>query len=170
MTQRQKKEISGIVIGLVVLVIIFGVSNAFIFTSMQSQILGLNTKYNTLNTTYQNYKNTHGYSDSQYFTLNTQYNTLNAPRLSSLSLSFESIDPSFGDSYLHVFGEVWNVGNSTAYNSKIHVTIYQGNVIAADTDILLGMITSENKSSLDQQVSYSGSTLTSYNYSLTWTP
>lgn len=135
-----------------------------------------NTQYSSLNTTYQNYKGSHSYTDSQYSTLNSQYNTvnakyntLNAPKLSSLSVSMSDNRPLLQTPYLHVTGEVWNVGNSTAYNSKIHVTLYQGAVVAQDTDISLGSILAENKVSVDQQVFYSGSALTSWSYSLTWT-
>ncbi len=47
--------------------------------------------------------------------------------------------PAFGDSYLHVYGEVCNVGAETAYNARLHVILYQsGEVVAKDTLVTLG--------------------------------
>lgn len=172
----------GVVIGLAAIAVILVASNIYVYTSMQNQISGLNTdktnltnhvntltsQKNTLNATYQNYVSTHSYTNAQYNTLNSNYNALNAPKLSSLSLSFSDNDPLFGDNYLRVYGQVWNVGNKTAYNSKIHVILYRSAVIVDETDVLLGAIIGENKINIDQQITYSGGLLTSWAYNLIW--
>ncbi|MDQ1279738.1 MAG: hypothetical protein QG670_1000 [Thermoproteota archaeon] len=181
MPESQNKGIS-IVIGLVALVLLLGVSNAYFYTSMQSQIDRLNTDKTNLqsqitalqsietilNTTYQNYVSTHIYSNTQYNNLNTSYNLLKAPKLSDLDLSFEDVRPILQTPYLHVTGKVWNVGNSSAYNSQIHITLYQGAVVAEETSIGLGDILGEYRVSIDQKIYYTGSNLTNWTHNLTW--
>ena len=129
------------------------------------------TEYDALYDAYQTYRSTHYYTDTQYYALSSQYSTvwcnwylLDAPKLSTLNLKLSDERPWLSDPYLLVSGEVWNVGNRTAYNCKIHVTLYQGSVTAKETDVYIGTIAGENKASVNQKVYYQGSQLTGWSY------
>jgi len=93
---------------------------------------------------------------------------LKAPKLSKLSVYVQEVRPLGGTPYLRIYGEVWNVGTDTAYNCKLHVVAYQGAVIAIDTYIELGTIYGEDKKSIDSNVYYSGSALTSWTITPGW--
>jgi hypothetical protein len=70
--------------------------------------------------------------------------------------------------YLHVSGEVWNVGTNTATNCKLHIVLYQGAVVAEDTYINLGTIIGRDYTSVDSQIFYQGSELTNWTLSPEW--
>jgi hypothetical protein len=97
---------------------------------------------------------------SKVVDLESQINTLMAPKLVFVNMKYDDIRPWFGAPYLHVYGEVCNVGTKTAYNSKIHVVAYQRGVVAIDTYIVLGTISGESWTHVDSNIYYSGGALT----------
>ena len=62
----------------------------------------------------------------------------------------------------YVSGEVWNVGTSTARNSKLHVTLYQNNTVAKETYIELGNIEPGTYVDVASNVYYTGNALTNW--------
>ena len=60
-----------------------------------------------------------------------------------------------------VKGDIWNVGTS-ACNCRLHVVIYQGAVIAEDTYINVGTINGRYYRSVNSEIFYDGSEITSY--------
>lgn len=141
-----------------VLVVALVVSNIWFYVTLQNQIDALNSEINSLNTTYANYVATHNVTDSQY-------NALKAPKLSALSIYSEDVT---SESHLHVTGELWNVGTDTAYECRLRVQAYQGDVIAINTYISIGTIEGENRRILDYRVGYSGSPLTRWTMTPQW--
>ena len=117
-------------------------------TLMQQQIQNLNTQIANLN--------------SQIASLQSQIDSLKAAKLVKVNLLANDNRPWFVTPYLHVYGEVCNVGTNTAYNCKLHVVAYQGAVVAIDTYISLGSINGESWTSVASNVYYSGAALTSW--------
>jgi hypothetical protein len=64
------------------------------------------------------------------------------------------------DIRLYISGEVWNVGTEPARNSRLHVTLYQGVVVAKDTYIELGTINGGSFVDLARNIYYEGVALT----------
>ena len=191
MNETEKENVGKSRTGLIVvgvLVIALAVSNVWVYTTLQSQVNGLQGQLSSLNATHLNYKASHSYTDSEYESLNTTYNdyvnthchsdaeyaaleaerdVFKAPKLNRLNL--QSADEwSLETPYLHYYGEVWNVGNETAYDCRLHVTAYQGTVKAIDAWIGLGTIPGENKKSLDVALDYEGAPLTTWNETAYW--
>jgi chromosome segregation ATPase len=146
-------------------------------TNYNSQISDLQNKIASLNSTYNNYVNDHSYTNEQYQNLQNQITSLNAqitslqsqianlqaPKLIEVNLKSDDNHPIFGTEYLHVYGEVCNVGTDTAYGSILHVVAYQsGDVVAINTYIWLGTISGESWKSIDASITYSGDSLTSW--------
>jgi chaperonin cofactor prefoldin len=124
--------------------------------NLQNQISNLNSQVNSLN--------------AQIINLQNQINSLKAPKLIPIDLRAEDNRPWLRTPYLHVHGYVCNVGTNTAYNSKIHVVAYQsGGVEAINTYINLGTMYGESWKSVDANIYYSGSALTSWTLRLEWT-
>jgi len=152
-------------------------------TNLQNQITSLQFQIGSLNSTYQDYMATHGYTNDEYWDLYANYTqenwwhhyyenltlALKAPKLSVLSVYSGDVRPWLGTPYLHVYGEVWNVGSDTAYNCRLHVILYQGSVVAEDTYVNLGTISGENKKSVDANIYYNGDALTSWSITPEWT-
>jgi hypothetical protein len=129
-----------------------------------------NSDYNSLQSTYNNYVNDHSYTNEQYANLQSQIADLEAPNLIEVNLKSDDNHPFLGTEYLHVYGEICNVGTNTAYNCKLHVVAYQsGGVVAFDTLILLGTISGKSWTSVDASKTYSGSSLTSWTITPQWT-
>lgn len=63
---------------------------------------------------------------------------------------------------LYISGEVWNVGSVTAQNCRLHVTLYQGDVVANDTYIDLGTIEAGSYVDVARNIYYSGTALTKW--------
>jgi uncharacterized membrane-anchored protein YhcB (DUF1043 family) len=181
-----KSRMGLIVVG--VLVVALVASNVWVYMTLQAQVDGLQGQLSSLNATYLNYVASHSYTDAEYESLNTTYNdyvnthshsdteytaleaerdAYKAPKLNLLNLQ-SSDEWSLVASYLHYYGEVWNVGNETAYDCRLHVTAYQGTVKAIDTWIGLGTIPGENKKSLNVTLDYEGTVLTTWNVSAAW--
>ena len=181
-----KSRMGLIVVG--VLVVVLVVSNVWVYMTLQSQVNGLQGQLSSLNATHLNYVASHSYTDAEYESLNTTYNdyvnihshsdaeyaaleaerdAYKAPKLNLLNLQ-SSDEWSLETPYLHYYGEVWNVGNETAYDCRLHVTAYQGTVEAIDSWIGLGTILGENKKSLDVALDYEGAPLTTWNVTAAW--
>jgi len=135
--------------------------------SLENQITDLQSQLNQLQSTYDNYVASHSHSNSEYDALVSEIDSLKKPDLvTRLGLMDER--PFLQTSYLHVFGEVWNVGTNTATNCKLHVILYQGAVVAEDTYINLGTILGKDYTSVDSPIYYEGSELTSWSISPEW--
>jgi len=125
-------------------------------TNLQNQISDLNTQISLLTT--------------QITNLQNQVNTLKTPKLIGVNLKGDDNGPFWDKLYLKVYGYVCNVGTNTAYNSKIHVILYQsGGVVANNTYITLGTINGESWISVDSKVYFDGPALTGWNLTLEWT-
>jgi len=128
-----------------------------------------NSEFNSLNSSYYDYMGTHSHTDSEYDALQSNYDSVIAPKLIKVHLISDDNRPWFATPYLHVYGYVCNVGTYIAYSSKIHVVAYQsGGVVAIDTYITLGTIYGESWTSVDSNIYYSGSALTSWSLTLEW--
>lgn len=66
------------------------------------------------------------------------------------------------DIRLYMTGEVWNVGTETAQNCSLHVILQQGDVVAADTYILLGNIAGGSFTDVARNIYYTGDALTNW--------
>lgn len=163
------KQKAGLVISGIIIVVLAGLNIWFAINkrSLELQIGELWDNYGYEQWTYQNYMATHSHTNSEYDALESERNSLKAPKLSTLSLYAK--DERLGTPYLHVYGEVWNVGTDNAYNSRLHVVAYQGVVRAIDTYLDLGTTYGENKFGVDSKVYYSGSALTSWSITPEWT-
>ena len=158
-------------------------------SGLENQIADLQSQLDSLSTTYQNYVSTHSHSNSEYNTLENQIATLEAQvsdlqnEIANLESQIENLKsaklikvnlvgtdnrPLFQTPYLRVTGEVVNVGTYTAYNCKLHVILYQGEVVAEDTYINLGTISGEGWTSVDSKVYYEGESLTAYSITPDW--
>lgn len=122
----------------------------------------LSTEKDALQSAYNNYVAIHNHTNSEYDALESERGSLKAPKLTILSVFVDDVRPFLGNPYLHVYGDVWNVGTDTAYNSRLHVMAYQGAVLAVDTYIELGTIYGENKKHMDERIYYVGGALTSW--------
>lgn len=106
----------------------------------------------------------------QISSLNSQIDGLKSAKLISVSLKADDSRPFLQTPRVHVYGYVVNVGTNTANNAKIHVVLHQsGGVIAEDTYIELDSIGGESSRSVDTNVFYEGSEITSKTITLEWT-
>lgn len=63
---------------------------------------------------------------------------------------------------LYISGEVWNVGQIEAKNCRLHVTLYQGEIVAKDTYIILGNLKPGSYVDVAENIYYSGNALTEW--------
>lgn len=139
-------------------------------SSLNSQIASLQNQIDSLNSQISSLNSQIDSLNAQITNLQNQINTLEAPKLILVNLRADDNRPIFGTPYLHVYGEVCNVGTNTAYDCKLHVVAYQsGGVVAIDTYITLGTIDGESWVSVDTNVYYSGDALTSWTVTAEWT-
>ena len=66
---------------------------------------------------------------------------------------------------LYISGEIWNVGTSAARNCRLHVTLYQGVIVANDTYVELGTIDVGAYVDVASNVYYTGNALTNWTLS-----
>jgi len=146
-------------------------------TNLQDQISDLNSQISSLNAQITSIENQIVTLQNQIIDLQNQVtdlqnhiDTLKAPKLIKVNLRADDNRPWLGTPYLHVYGQICNVGTNWAYNCKLHVVAYQsGGVVAIDTYITLGTIAGESWTSVDSSVYYSGSALTSWTITPEWT-
>ena len=85
---------------------------------------------------------------------------LETPKLAS-SLNVEDKEV-----YLQITGEVWNLGHETAYYCKLHVILYEGDIIAKEEYVQLGdnvgMIAEQRYDRVDAKVYYEGAHVTGW--------
>jgi len=99
--------------------------------------------------------------------LQTQQSSANSPELVSrlgvkdVRASPYANHPWSGRIRFYVSGEVWNVGQVPAYNSKLHVVLFQGATVANDTYVMLGTIKPGSFVDVPANVYYEGEALTS---------
>ena len=144
-------------IGLLVsslVIVVLTASNVWLYTTQQYQINTLQTDKGNLEMWLVMSQREY---DAQIANLQGQINTLKAPDL--IKLNLEETDVRFGTPYLYVRSIVVNVGSDTANDCKLHVILYQGSVVANETDIILGSIPGRNWVAVDEKVSYTGSSL-----------
>lgn len=63
---------------------------------------------------------------------------------------------------LYIGGEVWNVGTGPALNCSLHVTLYQGNIVANETYVKLGTINAGSYTNVKADIYYTGTALTNW--------
>ena len=68
--------------------------------------------------------------------------------------------PSSGQTRLYIEGEVWNVGQTPAKNSNLHVILYRQQTIVNDTHIQLGTIEPGSYVDIAVNINYAGDALT----------
>ena len=66
------------------------------------------------------------------------------------------------DIRLYITGEVCNVGTETAFNSSLHVTLYQGTNVAVDTYIQLGDLAGGSFTVVARNIYYTGEALSNW--------
>jgi hypothetical protein len=103
--------------------------------------------------------------ESETAELKNQINQLNqkAPKLvTRLGASDLRFNYTGQEIRWYISGEVWNVGISVARNCKLHVTLYQGTIVAKDTYIELGNIDVGMYANVSSNVYYTGNALTDW--------
>ena len=101
--------------------------------------------------------------------LQIQQNMAGSPRLvtrlgtKDVRASPYANHPWSGTIRFYISGEVWNVGQIPAYNSTLHVVIFQGAIVANDTHVMLGTIKPGSFVDVSADVYYEGNPLTSWN-------
>ena len=68
--------------------------------------------------------------------------------------------PWSGQTRLYIEGEVWNVGQTPAKNSNLHVILYRQQTIVNDTHIQLGTIEPGSYVDIAVNINYAGDALT----------
>jgi len=87
----------------------------------------------------------------------------NAPKLvTRLGARDMRFDYAGSDIRLYISGEVFNAGTEAARNSRLHVTLYQGTLVASDTYIELGTINPGAFKGVAENIYYSGAALTNW--------
>jgi hypothetical protein len=101
--------------------------------------------------------------------MQTQQNRAGSPRLvtrlgaKDVRASPYANHPWSGKIRFYISGEVWNVGQIPAYNSTLHVVLFQGANVANDTHVMLGTIKPGSFVDVSADVFYEGNALTSWN-------
>ena len=144
-------------------------SNNSTINSKNSQIADKNNTISSLNTQIQTLTSQKNQTQTWLNGNVTSLNNLKAPKLIAVNLQTDDIRPSNGTPYLHVYGEVCNVGTNSAYNSKLHVLATQSGGVAIDTYIEFGTIAGESWRIVNIVPTYDGDPLTAYITSLEWT-
>ena len=143
---------------------------------LEQQIADLQSQLDSLNATHQNYVSTHSHTNLEYDilenqiadlqdqtnSLQTQIKDLESAKLILVNLYGTDTRPLFQTPYLHVQGEVVNVGTDYAFNCRLHVILYQGEVVAEDTHVNLGTIIGEDYTTVDSKIYYEGEALTDW--------
>jgi hypothetical protein len=111
-----------------------------------------------------------GDKDALIAALQDEVDSLRAAKLISVDLKAEDNRSVVETPFVHVYGYVVNVGNSTADDAKIHVVLQQsGGVVANDTNVDLGSVDGKSFVSVDAKVYYEGSEILTASMVLEWT-
>jgi len=101
---------------------------------------------------------------------NAEIDSLKTAKLVSVNLKAEDNRSIVQAPFVHVYGYVVNVGNSTAADAKIHVVLQQsGGVVANETYVDLGSVGGGSVVSVDTKVYYEGSEIVIASMVLEWT-
>ena len=181
---RKGTGLKGALIVVSILFVISLITNLYFYTrqyvgitpdgGLEQQIADLQSQLDSLNTTHQNYVSIHSHSNLEYDilenqiadlqdqtnSLQTQIENLKSAKLILVNLYGTDTRPLSQTPYLHVEGEVVNVGTYYAFNCKLHVILYQGAVVAEDTYVNLGTIIGEGYTTVDSKIYYEGEALT----------
>ena len=106
---------------------------------------------------------------SRYDKLSNDYQALKYSQVIKINLEETDVRPYNGTPYLHVRSIVVNFGNDNAIDCRLHVILYQGRVVAKETDIILGSISGRNWVAVDEKVYYIGGPLSNFSVTPTWT-
>ena len=63
---------------------------------------------------------------------------------------------------LYISGEVWNMGTGSARDCRLHVTLYQGEIVANDTYVEMGTINAGTWVDVAANIRYFGEALTNW--------
>lgn len=105
---------------------------------------------------------------NQVSNLQDEIDALKSANLVKVNLVGTDNRPLFQTPYCRIKGCVVNVGTDTAYNCKLHIILYQGEVVAEDTYINLGTISGEGWRLVDSKVYYEGEALTHSSITPEW--
>jgi len=101
--------------------------------------------------------------------LQEEVERLEAPKLVLVNLKSDDVRPWSGTPYLHIYGEVCNVGEKTAYDSKLHVVAIRDSNVTIDKYITLGSIEGGSWETVDEKIYYTGSSLGNWTITPEWT-
>ena len=97
-------------------------------TNYENQINSLNSQISSLEAEKKQLKDSlmfiQGKCFGQIHVLQSEVDTLRVPKLISVNLRADDNRPLLQTPYLHVYGEVCNVGTNPAYNCKVNVVAY----------------------------------------------
>jgi hypothetical protein len=62
----------------------------------------------------------------------------------------------------YISGEVWNMGTGSASNCRLHITLYQGEIVANDTYVEIGTIKAGSYVDVAANIFYIGEALTNW--------
>jgi len=147
------------------LAVLFGTISAWAYT----QVGDLNVRLTNLEAEKKTLRTQIGNLTAKINNMTGQIDALEASKLIQVNLNVEDVRPLPAESYLHISGEIVNVGTNPAYNSKLHVVAYQGLVLAIDTHIQLGTINGQSWITVDSNIPYSGSPIDIYTVVAKWT-
>jgi len=106
---------------------------------------------------------------AQIDNLTDQIDALTEPKLIQVNLNVEDVRPLSSQSYLHITGEIVNVGANSAHNSKLRVVAYQKLVLAIDQYLPLGTINGQSWVEIDSNIPYNGDAIDVYTVTADWT-
>lgn len=107
--------------------------------------------------------------DIQISSLKNQVSALKAPKLVAENLKIHDVQSPSEKPYLHISGYVYNLGEETSYDSRLHVVAcINGGVIVKEIDILLGTISGKSYTHVDTKVNYDGGPIEYCEITLYW--
>jgi len=131
-------------------------------TQLENQVSSLQTEINQL-------QDRVGSLEAEISQLQEEVERLEAPKLVLVNLKSDDVRPWSGTPYLHIYGEICNVGEKTAYDSKLHVVAYRDSNVTIDKYITLGSIEGGSWETVDEKIYYTGSSLGNWTITPEWT-
>lgn len=167
------------------LAVVFGIVGIVLLVGLVGVVANYTMVINNKDTIYRDYSSAHSHSNSDYDSLQSsydgyvathhhtdaEYDSMWTPYLIKVDLKANDNRPwPWGTPYLNVNGYLCNVNKNWAFKCKLHVVASQSDgVVAIDTYITLGTIAGESWTSIDSNIYYSGSALTSWTITPEWT-
>ena len=106
--------------------------------------------------------------ENQIVNLQNEIESLKSAKLIMVNFHGTNERPLFQTPYFRITGEVVNVGTYTAYNCKLYVILYQGQVVAEDTYINLGTINGEGSVTVNSIIYYTGVEIYTWSKTIEW--